>query len=76
MFRVAIVVSIIMVLWAAYEYVTANGDEEKITKAKKAILYAACGIVAALLAYGFPDLVASVFGHTYQNCTAVSTSIH
>lgn len=75
MFWAAIAVSVVMALWAAFEYVTANGDEEKIMKAKKALFYAACGVIAALLAYGFPDLVASVFGQTYQNCTVVSSSI-
>ncbi len=66
MFGVLIFVSVIMVLWAGYLYVTAKDDAEQITEAKKAIFYAALGIVAALLAKGFPIMVASVFPNGTQ----------
>jgi hypothetical protein len=61
MFGILIFVSIIMILWAAYLYLTAKDDEEQVTEAKKAIFYAAIGIVAALLAKGFPLMVAGIF---------------
>ena len=62
MFDVLIVVSTIMILWAAYLFVTAKDDAEQVTEAKKSMLYAAIGIVVALLARGFPTLVAGIFG--------------
>ena len=61
MFGVLIFVSVIMVMWAAYLYLTARDDAEQVTEAKKALFYAALGIVAALLARGFPMLVGSIF---------------
>jgi len=66
MFGILISVSIIMILWAAYLYVTARDDAEQITSAKKSIFYAALGIIAALLAKGFPLIVASVFPNGAQ----------
>jgi hypothetical protein len=66
MFWVLIAVSVIMVMWAAYLFVTAKDDAEQITEAKKAIFYAALGIVAGLLARGFPLLVASIFPNGAQ----------
>jgi cytochrome bd-type quinol oxidase subunit 2 len=61
MFDILITVSIIMILWAAYLYATAEDDMEQTTRAKKAIFYAAMGVVAALLARGFPLLIGSFF---------------
>jgi hypothetical protein len=61
MFWVLISVSIIMVLWAAFLYVTSEGDAEKPSQARKMVLYAAIGIVIALLAKGVPNLVGSLF---------------
>jgi heme/copper-type cytochrome/quinol oxidase subunit 2 len=55
-------VAIIMVVLAAFQYVTAGDDTEKTTKARKTLTYAAIGIVVALMAYGFPPLVASIVG--------------
>ncbi len=62
MFGILIVLSVIMVLVAAYMYVTSSGDAEKVSKATKTITYAAIGVVAALLARGVPILVASILG--------------
>jgi hypothetical protein len=64
MFWVLISVSIIMVLWAAFLYVTAEGEAEKPSQARKMVLYAAIGIVIALLAKGVPSLVADLFGQS------------
>lgn len=62
MFMVLIAVSVIMVLWAAYLFVIAQDDAEKVTKARKTITYAAVAVVVALIAKGFPLLISSVFG--------------
>lgn len=60
-FWIVIVVSIIMILLAAFNYVTAGDDTEKTTKARKMLTYAAVGIAVALLAEGFPQIVGSIF---------------
>lgn len=67
MFVILVAISVIMVLWAAYLYVTAGDDTEKVHRATKTITYAAVAIVVALLAYGFPSLIASIFGQTSSN---------
>lgn len=61
MFWVLIALSIIMVMWAAYLYLTAGDDTEKVHRATKTITYAAIAVVIALLAQGFPSLIASIF---------------
>jgi len=68
MFWVLISVSVIMILWAAYLYVFSEGQSERPSEAKMAILYALFGIVAALLAKGAPSLIANLFG--------VASSVH
>jgi cytochrome bd-type quinol oxidase subunit 2 len=54
-------ISVVMVLVAGYNYVTAQDDTEKTTKARRTLTYAAVGIAVVLIAYGFPQLVSSLF---------------
>jgi len=61
-FNILMLLSTIFVVWAAYIYVTSGGDEEKVNRATKTITYAAVAVGVALLANGFPFIVASVFG--------------
>lgn len=75
MFWFLIVISSIMVLVAGYTYATSNGDSEKVQKATKTITYAALGVVAALLAKVFPEIVGSLFGLTVNVCAVSSSSI-
>lgn len=62
MFWILVALSTIMVLYAAFMYMTSQGDAEKVSKATKTITYAAVAIVVALLAKGFPMLIASIVG--------------
>jgi len=64
MFWILISLSVIMIMWAAYLYVTAGDDTEKVKRATKTITYAAVAIVVALLAEGFPVLISSMFPNT------------
>jgi hypothetical protein len=57
-----IVFAVIMVLIAAYGYLTSGGDPEKVKTASHRLLYAAIAIVVGLIAVSFPDLVGSFFG--------------
>ncbi|HEY5221372.1 MAG TPA: hypothetical protein VIJ29_04540 [Candidatus Paceibacterota bacterium] len=61
-FWIVIIVSVIMVLYAAFQYVTAGDDTEKTSTARRTITYAAVGIAVALLASAIPDVVGSLFG--------------
>lgn len=62
MFWILIALSSIMVIWAAFLYLTAAGESEKVSKAHKTLAYAAVAVVVALLAKGFPVIVASLVG--------------
>jgi type IV secretion system pilin len=68
MFYILIVISLIMIILAAFDYVTAGDNSEKVSTARKKIMYAAIGLVVALLAKGLPLIVGNVL-----NVTNVST---
>ena len=65
MFWVLMAVAVIMVIWAAYLYLTAGEDTEQVHKATKILTYAAVAVVVALIAKGFPLLIESIFPAAY-----------
>ncbi len=56
------VIAIILILFAAFTYLTSSGDPEKVTKAKNQLIYAAVAVAVALLAYSFTAIVRGVVG--------------
>jgi len=54
---ILIIVAIFYILWAAYDFVTSSGSEEKVNGARRKIMYAAIGVIVALLAKGIVALV-------------------
>jgi len=58
---IVILVSVIMVVYAAFTYATAGEDTEKVATGRKTLTYAAVGIIVALCAAGFPAIVQSLF---------------
>lgn len=54
-------ISVIMILYAAFNFLTAAGDEAKVTTARTTLIYALVGIAVALLAYVLPGLVQTLF---------------
>lgn len=69
---IVIVVSVIMILFAAFDYVTAQDDTEKTSRARWTLTYGAIGLVVALLATVFPSIVASIFGSVTSGGTVPS----
>jgi len=57
-FTILIVFSVFMILVAAFQFVT--GGPEGVTEARQKLIWAAVGIVLALLAKGIPALIVSV----------------
>jgi hypothetical protein len=57
---IAIPLSVIMVLVGAFQFMTSAGDPEKISQARKTILYAAVGLGLALIAKGITSIIQSV----------------
>lgn len=45
-----VIASVFMILWAAFSFVTASGDDTKLANARKSITFAIIGLVIALLA--------------------------
>ena len=59
-FWIVLVISVIMVLFAAYTYVTAAEDTEKTSKARRTLTYAAVGIAVAFISTAVPSIVSSL----------------
>ena len=50
------IIAIIFIILAAFQYLTAQGEPEKLTKARTMIIYAIVAIVVALVAGGMKGL--------------------
>ncbi len=61
-FGILIAVAVIYILLAAYKYLTAAGDAEKIKSANHNLIYAAVAVAIGILALGIPQLVGNLFG--------------
>jgi len=59
-YRVMIPVASIVILYAAFLFMTSGGDEEKIKKAKRAITWAIVGIAIIIIGAGFITLIKSL----------------
>lgn len=68
-FTLLIILTVIFILFAAYNYLTSSGEEEKIKKANHQLLYAAIAVIIAILSRGLPFLVGQFIGAgTFQGC--------
>ena len=65
MFVVLLSIAVIMIIISAYRYLTADGSEEKVSKAHKALIYALVAIGIGLLAKGLIFLVGELVGSPY-----------
>ena len=59
-FTIFLVVAVIFLIWAAFKYLTAAGDSEKVGEAKTALIYSIVAIAVALLAGSLTSLIANV----------------
>ena len=55
--------AVIFIFYAAFLYLTAAGEEEKIKTANHQLIYAVIAIVVALFAYGMPVFVKNILGN-------------
>lgn len=55
-------VSVIVLIYGGFQYVTSTGDAKRVEGAKNTILYAIIGIVVALLAFAIVNFVVSSLG--------------
>lgn len=62
LFALLIIVAVIFVVVAAFKYLTAAGDPEKVKGANHQLIYAAIAIAVALIARAVPLIVGSFIG--------------
>lgn len=62
LFAILIAVAIIFILVAAFRYLTAGGDPEKVGKANHALIFAAVAVAVAIVAKAIPILVKNFIG--------------
>ena len=62
LYAFALVFGVIMLIWAAFMYLSARDDEKQIEKAKQTIVYAIIGLVIAMLAAGVPAVLKNLLG--------------
>jgi uncharacterized membrane protein len=68
MFTFLIVLAVVFVLVAAFKYLTAAGDPEKVKSASHTLIYAGVAVAVAILAKGFPLIIGSFFGAGFSGC--------
>lgn len=62
LFVILLVISVIMIILAALQFITGGGDPAAISAARTKLIWAAVGIGVALLARGLPDAVSNLIG--------------
>jgi hypothetical protein len=62
LFWILLLVAVIFIIIAAYSFVTATGDPEKIKTARNFVMYALIGVLVAFAAKGLVDLVGEITG--------------
>jgi len=59
---IAIPVATIVIIYGAFQMLTASGDPEKFKKGEKTLLYAAIGFGVLILSVGIADLIKNILG--------------
>lgn len=73
LYTIAVPLTVIMVIWAGYQFLTAGGNEEKITAARKGLLYVAIGFGIIVLSGAFRGIIEGLLlpsaepGQVYDN---------
>jgi len=63
-FTIFMVVAVIGIIYAAFMYLTAAGDQQRVSKARTALVYSIVAIVVALVAGSVPALVENLLRNT------------
>lgn len=74
-FYTVIIITVIMVVYASFLYITAGDDTEKTTKARRTLTYAAVGVAVSLCAVGFPSIIEGLAGSSSVGSLAPHCSI-
>ena len=60
LFTILIVISVIFIILAAFQFVTAGGDPNGVLMARQKLIWAAVGIIVATLARAIPTVVNNI----------------
>jgi len=63
-FAVFLALAVIFLLWAAFQYLTAAGNSDRVNSAKTTLIYSIVAIIVALVAGGIVSLLGGVIGVT------------
>lgn len=55
--------TVVMLCYAGLLFITAEGDPEKIKRARAAVIWAIVGIIIGIVAYSIPTIITTVFNH-------------
>lgn len=61
-FAIFVILSIIFILLAAFQFITGGGDAEKVSEARQKLIWAAVGISIALISKGLVPVIRSIIG--------------
>lgn len=61
-FKIAIVLAPLMIVVGGFMFLTSSGDLQKVSQAKKLMIWAAVGFIIVLLAKGFMSMLESILG--------------
>ena len=59
---IAGIVAVFMIVWAGYKFVMSEGDSEKISSARKTLIYAIVGLIFIFLSFVFLNVIAEFTG--------------
>lgn len=62
LFTIILALAVVMLLYAAFLWLTASGDEDKVSTARKVLIYALIGIAIAFIAKGLVALIQELVG--------------
>jgi len=62
LFAILLIIAVIYIILAAYNFITAGGDPAKVQMARSNLMYALIGVAVALLARGLVALVRTIIG--------------
>jgi phosphoglycerol transferase MdoB-like AlkP superfamily enzyme len=62
LFTILLIVAVIFLIIAAFTFITASGDPDKVGKARNFVLYALIGVAVGVAARGLVALVQTIMG--------------
>lgn len=68
---IAVAIAVIMIVWSGIMFLTAGGDENKVTTAKRAITWSVIGLAIALIGRGFTTIIQDILGKDVSTAQSV-----